>query len=467
MLTIMYSIIKKSKPFLVLCIALILGYTGAKFGFSVKQSITVSVFSLSVMGVLFFWESRLSFLFFGTGVLLISGAVDLENIVKFASLDVIFFIIGMMILVGMLNDAGLFYYIITKLLRTVHLTGVRLFMWLMFISAILSGLMGEVASIIIMTNIILDISDFFEIDPLPLLISSVLATNIGSSGTLLGNPIGILIAARGNLSFEDFLVKAMPITIVVLVASIMVLCFWFRKYISQLNEKIKDISGNSFFFSLISIPPDKQLKVNIGIFLVTLLAISLHRRLELYFGIQDNGLLLMIPIVFAGIAMFFRSHRMRHYIDHDVEWMSILFFLFLFAQAGVIKYSGISDFFAKRLIESMNNTPALLSGIVLFTSGILSSVLDNTVVVASCVPIIQSISSLGIGVKTLWWTILFGACYGGNITVIGSTANIVAMDILEKKKKTRIAFGYWLKIGFVIGIFSMFMAYALLFLFNI
>ncbi|MFH0763057.1 MAG: SLC13 family permease [Candidatus Omnitrophota bacterium] len=460
----MKAFIRKSKPFLLLCTVLAIGCAGEKIGFSMKQCIALSVFSLSIIGALFFWESRLSFLFFGTGVLLITGAVDLENIVKFASLDVIFFIIGMMILIGMLNDAGLFYFIITRLLRAAHLTGVRLFMRLMFISAILSGLMGEVASIVIMTKIILDISDFFEIDPVPLLISSVLATNIGSSGTLLGNPIGILIAARGNLSFEDFLIHAFPITILVLVASISLLRIWFRKYIGQLNRKIKDISGNSLFLSLITISPDRKLKVSVGIFLATLLVIALHRRLELFFGIQENALLLIIPLVSAGIALFYRSDRMRHYIEHDVEWMSILFFLFLFAQAGAIKYSGISDFFAKKLIESINVNPALLSGVILFSSGILSSILDNTVVVAAYIPVIQSLTAFGITVKPLWWAILFGACYGGNITVIGSTANIVAMDILEKKKKMKIGFARWIKIGLVVGIFSMFMAYALILL---
>jgi len=147
--------------------------------------------------------------------------------------------------------------------------------------------------------------------------------------------------------------------------------------------------------------------------------------------------------------------------------MSILFFLFFFAQAGAIKYSGILDFFVKKLIEGIKAKPTFLSGVILFSSGILSSILDNTVVVAAYIPVIQSLTAFGITVKPLWWAILFGACYGGNITIIGSTANIVAMDILEKKKKMKISFVRWLKIGFIIGIFSMFMAYALMLLFKI
>ena len=463
----MKDLLNKLKPLFLVCIAVAVAYAGLRFGFSTKQCISLGVFTFSVIGVLMFWESRLSLLFLGTGILLISGAVNLENIIKFASLDVIFFIIGMMILIGMLNDSGLFYFIITRLLTMAHLNGVKLFIWIMFISAILSGLMGEVASIIVMTKIILDISDFFDIDPIPLLISSVLATNIGSSGTLLGNPIGILIAARGNLSFEDFLRQAFPVTAVVLIASIFLLCFWYRKYIKQLNKKVSDLSGNKFFLSLISIVPDRKLKVSVGIFIITLIVIAFHHRLELFFKIEENTLLLMIPLVAAGVALFYRSDRMRHYIENDVEWMSIIFFLFLFAQAGAIKYSGISDFFAKKLIENVHSNPVLLSGVILFSSGILSSILDNTVVVASYIPVILSLDSFNVLIKPLWWAVLFGACYGGNITVIGSTANIVAMDILEKKKKTRISFLRWFKIGLVVGIFSMAISYILLLLFKV
>ncbi len=454
------NILKKVKPFLVVAAASLAGLAGAKIGFSKSQIIAISVFCVSVMGVLFFWESRLSFVFLGAGILLITRAVNLENFLKFASLDVIFFLIGMMILVGMLNDAGLFFWLITKLLTVTNLTGVKLFILLMSVSAGLSGLIGEVASIIILTKVILELCDFFEIDPVPLLISSVFATNIGSAGTVLGNPIGILIAARGNLSFEDFLFYAFPITLFILAATIIVLCFWFRKYLRQLNTKVAAIKENRFFLSLISIPADKKLIVNVGIFLLTLLAISLHRRLELLFHIEENTLLLMIPLFSAGVALLYRSDKMRHYIEQEVEWTSVLFFLFLFAQAGVIKYSGIADFFAQKLMQGISGSSEFLSAMMLFSSGILSSILDNTVVVASYVPIAQSLGSLGVNIEPIWWAILFGACYGGNITVIGSTANIVAMDIFEKKKKMKIRFLTWLKVGLVIGVFNMLLAYA-------
>jgi Na+/H+ antiporter NhaD/arsenite permease-like protein len=150
---------------------------------------------------------------------------------------------------------------------------------------------------------------------------------------------------------------------------------------------------------------------------------------------------------------------MRHYVEREVEWTSVLFFLFLFALAGVIKYSGISDVIARGLIDRFSHTTNLLSAIIIYSSGFLSAVLDNTVVVATYIPIIQSLGSLNVNAGPLWWAILFGACYGGNITIIGSTANIIAMDILEKNRGIKISFYSWLKIGLAVGIITTTVAY--------
>lgn len=426
-----------------------------KIGFTFHQAVTAGIFCMSLMGIILLWDLRLSFVFFGAGLLLFTRSVDLENFLRFASLDVILFLIGMMILVGMLNEAGLIYWLITRLLTIKGITGRKLFLLIMTASALSSGLMGEVASIIIMAKIIITISDFFEMDPIPLLISSVLATNIGSAGTVLGNPIGVLIAARGKLTFEDFLAQALPITVVVLIMTLIVLLFWYRNYIKTLHEKLVALEENTSFLSLISIPAERKVKVSAAIFIITVIAIGLHRRLELLFGLEENTLLLMLPIVAAGVVLLYRHDKVRYYVEHEVEWPSILFFLFLFALAGVIKFSGISDFFANKLIAHFGMRPGILSGLMLFSSGVLSSVLDNTVVVASYIPTVQSLGAMHVSLRPLWWAILFGACYGGNITIIGSTANIIATDILEKQLSKKINFFVWLKIGLVVGVLSM------------
>ncbi|MEI6831829.1 MAG: SLC13 family permease [Candidatus Omnitrophota bacterium] len=447
------------KLLIIIFTALFIVFGGPKIGLSSHQSIVASIFCVSILGVLLYWELRLSFVFLGAGVMLLTRSIDLENLIKFASLDVILFLIGTMILVGMLNDAGFFYWVITRLIRIKNVTGKKLFILIMLLSGILSGLMGEVASIIIMSKIILDICDLIDINPIPLIMASVLATNIGSSGTLLGNPVGILIAARANLSFEDFMRNAFPVTALVFIVTLVILSFWYRKTIKKMNEKLIPLKENHLFMSLIRISTDIKTKVSIGIFVAMLVSIFFHRRIEIGFGLEENSILMITPIVFAGIALLYRRDRMRHYVEREVEWTSVLFFLFLFALAGVVKYSGVSDVLARGLIGKFGNPANLLSAVLIYSSSLLSAVLDNTVVVATYIPIVQSLGNLNINIKPLWWAVLFGACYGGNITIIGSTANIIAMDILEKSRGVKIGFYPWLKVGLVVGIVTTTVAY--------
>jgi len=135
------------------------------------------------------------------------------------------------------------------------------------------------------------------------------------------------------------------------------------------------------------------------------------------------------------------------------------YIMFLFAQAGVIQATGVANVLAQKLVAVVGDHPRLLAGTVLFSSGIFSSGLDNVVAVASYVPVVQSLDILHFNLKPLWWALLFGACYGGNITMIGSTANIVALSLLEKEQNVKISFSEWLKIGLIIGVLSMLIAY--------
>ena len=440
-------------------ISLTLGILSFLAGFSLRQSFIISIFLVSILGTLFFWDFRLSFVFIGSGLLLLIHAIDLENFMKFASLDVIIFLIGMMIVVGMMKDAGFFHWLVTMFLRVKKLSGEKFFILLMLVSALLSGLMGEISSIIVMIAVILEICSFLEVDPLPMVISSVLATNIGSASTVLGNPIGILIAARSKLSFENFITFALPVSILALGLTIFILCIIYRSYLKEISLKLETHQENKNFLYLISIPPDVRTKISMLIFGVMVLLIALHRRMEILFQLGENSMLIMIPVIFAGIVMVYRHDKARYYVEHEVEWNSLLFFMFLFAQAGVVQASGVGNILAKKILGIIGNHPKILLGSILFSSGLLSSILDNVVVVASYVPIVKSLHMFSSNLKPVWWAILFGACFGGNITMIGSTANIVALGIVEKKLNVKISFSQWLKVGFLVGFLSMLVSY--------
>ncbi|PIP19582.1 MAG: hypothetical protein COX41_02095 [Candidatus Omnitrophica bacterium CG23_combo_of_CG06-09_8_20_14_all_41_10] len=371
---------------------------------------------------------------------------------KFASLEVILFLVGMMVLVGLLKEAGFFAWLTTLILRVKNLTAIKLILILSVISAIMSCCVGEVSSIIFMAAAILEICDYFEVEPTPFIIISVLATNIGSTGTVLGNPIGILIASKSGLTFEDFIFKAFPLMWICLFAAIILVIILYRKQIKKLEQRIKELGANEILIRLISIPPERQLRLGLGIFGLTLLFIALHHRLELLWNLEANTLLLSIPLISAGAVMIWKWKSARSYVEKDVDWWSLLFFLLLFAKAGTLKYTGATDVLAAKIVSWVGANPMRLISTVLWTSSIGSSILDNVVLTAALIPIVHSFKDLGFTLQPLWWALLFGGCLGGNITLVGSTANIVALGILEKEKHIHMNFFRWFWVGLSVGL---------------
>ncbi|MFA5144714.1 MAG: SLC13 family permease [Candidatus Omnitrophota bacterium] len=431
-------------------------------GLNFQQSLAISIFTVSILGTLFFWDFRLGFVFLGTSVLLLTHTIDLEHVIKFASLDVILFLVGMMVLVGLLKGAGFFAWIVQLILMTKNMTAIKFIVVISVISAVLSSVTSEVVSIIFIVAAVLEICDYFEVDAVPFIIISVLATNIGSAATVLGNPIGILIASKAGLTFEDFIMKAFPLAAVCLVVAIFLVILWYRKSIRQMDEHIKYLGANDILVRLISVPPEKELKLSLVIFGLTLFFIALHHRLELLLNLEPNTILFTMPLLASGCVMIWKWKKAREYIEKDVEWWTLLFFMFLFAQAGALKFTGTTDVLAANLAGLAKNNISVLIGAILWFSAIGSSILDNVVLVAAFIPVIQSFQNLGLNLSPLWWALLFGGCFGGNITIVGSTANIVALGILEKEKNIHITFFRWFWVGLTVGVVTTVVVWAAL-----
>jgi Na+/H+ antiporter NhaD/arsenite permease-like protein len=441
-------------------VVFILGIICHSLGFNSQQSLSVSIFILSVLGTMFFWEFRLAFAFIGTSILLVTKTIDLEHLILSSSLEVILFLVGMMVLIGLLKESGFFAWIITLILRIRNLDAKKFTFILSLISGLLACAVDEVTSIIFMVAAVLEVCDYFEVNPVPFIIISVLSTNIGSAGTVLGNPIGILIASKSGLTFEDFMLKAFPLMLLCLFVLIGLIMLIFRKDIRNLDLKMKELGANDILIRLISVPPDRPLKHALFIFGTTLFFVALHHRLEKFFQLDPNTILLIVPLIFSGLVMIWKWQRARKYIEQDVEWWTLLFFLLLFAQAGTLKFTGTTDLIAKNLVSLTGNSRNLLIGSILWISAIGSSILDNVVLVAAFIPIIQSFQNMH--ADALWWALLFGGCLGGNITLIGSTANIIALGILEKERNIKIRFSYWLFIGLAVGLATIAVVWACL-----
>lgn len=442
-----------------------IAFLSRSIGLNINQTLALCVLVFSITCSLFFWEFRLSFVFLGTSLLLITHTTTITELVQTSSLEIILFLAGMMIIIGLLKNTGVFAWLVSLILRMKNFTAGKFMLMLCIISALSSCTVDEVTSIIFMVAAILEICDYFEVDPIPFIISSVLATNIGSAGTVLGNPIGILIASKSGLTFEDFIIKAFPIMCVSLILAIALLMLLYRRAIQAFNKKIKELGSNEILVRLISVPPDLDTKMGLGVFFLTLIGISLHHRLETQFGLENNTILLIIPLISAGCIMIWRHKKAREFVEKDVEWWTLLFFLFLFAQAGALMQTGATDVLAGHLVDITKGSLPKLIGIILWSSTIGSSMLDNVVLVASFIPIVKCLGNILPNVQPLWWALLFGGCFGGNITVIGSTANIIALGFLEKERRMKISFFRWFWVGLTIGIFTTAIVWLILILF--
>jgi Na+/H+ antiporter NhaD/arsenite permease-like protein len=444
----------KRDAFILIFITIMIGVLLDYLGLKQNQVIASSILAATVVGTLLFWGFRVAIAFMGIITLLLTKTLDIPHLIEFASLEVILFLVGMMTVVGMLKEVGFFRWLMIKIIKITNFEAHLLLIVFCILSAFLAMAIDEVTSIIFITAVLLEITDYFDVNPVPYVISCVLATNIGSSGTVLGNPIGILIAMRGELSFEDFIIWAFPVAMVSLLATIVIVLFWYRNDIalfkSKIRLKIRSTEKLAFQDEWEFVPNKRDFKIGVGIFVFTIAVIAMHRRLETLFDLPYNTLLLVSSLLGASLVMLWKRNKAREYIEKDVDWWTLVFFMMLFAKVGTLKFTGATDVLAQAVAGIAGSLP-ILTTIVLWIASLGSSVLDNVVLVAALIPVVDSFKSLGINTFPLWWALLFGGCYGGNITMIGSTANIVALGILEKRKKYRMSFLKWLWIGLAVG----------------
>ena len=424
------------------------------------QTIAATIFLALVVGTLMFWRFRVAIAFIGIVVLLLTRTIDLSHTIEFMSLDVIIFLIGMMVIVGLLRRSGFFRQLLAKALKLSGFRPKLLMIILLFLASLTAAMVDEVTSILFMSALVLDLCDYFEVNPINYIISVVLATNIGSSWTVLGNPIGIMIALRSGLTFEDFLQMALPVGVLSLISLIILVLFWQRGDLRKLGEKIGGRSKEAqegFLDDWAKIEDRRFFNGSAIIFGLVIIGLALHYRLELALALEPNTLLVATAICGAGIVMLWKRRIARELIMKDVDWWTLVFFMFLFAKAGCLKYVGITDIVSDAMMDLGGGNLLILIPMVLWVSGFLSAVMDNVLVVATFVPIIQNLAA-ELGTNVLWWALLFGGCYGGNMTMVGSTANIVSLGVLEDRKGIHMTLRYWLKIGIWGGVVPMVVA---------
>ena len=444
-----------SRFIIMLFAASLVGFGGKFFGgLSGNQSTACAVFIAIIFGTLFFWGFRLAIAFLGLAVLIFTQSLNIPTFVTSSSLEVIMFLVGMMITVGALRDLGFFTWVVQLIVSMPNLNGKKFIFVTATASALLACAVDEVTSIIFISTLIFQVCDRLKLNATPYILISVLATNIGSAGTMMGNPVGIFIGTKGSLSFGDFMMWSFPLMMVSLLSTIGLLLWYFRKDLAQFDVRMQERLARG-----LSIAPVVKVPYMRGLILIvlTVVAIASHHQLEEAFILDKNSVLLVMPLICAGIVMILKPDRARHYVEKEVDWWTLIFFMLLFAVAGTLEHTHVDEVMASGFSKVCGTNPNVLIPFIFTVSAFGSAFVDNVIFVAAFCPVIEQLA-LSIKDLPLWWALLFGACFGGNITMIGSTANIVALGMLEKHGGTQITFFQWFKIGLLCTILSGFIS---------
>jgi Na+/H+ antiporter NhaD/arsenite permease-like protein len=429
----------------------------------IHQTLAATIFIALVVGTLMFWKFRVGIAFIGIVILLLTGTMDLEHAIEFMNLDVIVFLVGMMVVIALLRDTGFFSWLGIKVLKLAKYEPRRIMVSLLLLSAVMAACVDEVTSILFMTALVFEVCDRYKIDPVNYVIAVVLATNIGSSWTVLGNPVGILVALRAGLTFEDFVRWSFPVSFIGLICLMVIILVWQRGELKLLKTRINAQleSGAADLDEWAEVKDKTFFKGGVALFLGVVIFLALHYRLELLFGLEKNTLLVATSITGAGIAMLWKRDKAREYLEKGVDWWTLVFFMFLFSKAGCLAYTGVTDKIADAF-TGLTASPVLLTMIMAVVAAFGSAALDNVVLVAALVPVVQALGQAGVHTFPIWWALLQGACYGGNITMVGSTANIVALGMLEKRTGYHMTFRKWILIGLAGSLLPLLVAQSLL-----
>ena len=309
------------------------------------------------------------------------------------------------------------------------------------ITALLSGMLDNVTTVLLVGPMTLAITNILKVDPVPYIISQIMASNIGGTATLIGDPPNIMIGSAANLGFVDFILNTGFAIVFVVIAVLICFYFIYGKKLFVTNEAIEKIMKLD---EKKAIKNRRLMHESIIVVIIVAACFVFHDQL----GVEAATI-----AIAAACVMLLIGKQDPEEIILSVEWPTILFFIGLFIVVGGIKKVGIITMLANGLIAVTGGNVMLTMLIILWVSAIVSSFLDNIPFVATLIPLILSMQSHGMDVTPIWWALSLGACLGGNGTLIGASANVVLSGI-SKNNGHPITFGQYFKIGFPMMILS-------------
>lgn len=364
---------------------------------------------------------------------------------NYVDFDTIFLLIGMMLLVSAVKSTGFFEYVAFKLIHFSKNSFLSIFILLNFFVAFFSAFVDNVTTIMIFIPITLAVADAAGIDPTFFVLSEVFSSNIGGTATLIGDPPNILIGNAARLTFNDFILNTSPATLITWGTIILYFVLKNKKYLKK---------NISFEFSAIEITKSNLIKST-----VLLISVIILFTIQEKIGVHSS--VIAFGMGFLSILVIDPKNVEKHF--GEIEWGTIFFFIGLFIITGALEDTGILKNLAMILSKNFGSTPKLFGMFLIIMSFVVSGFFDNIPFTATMIPVIKmlpSINSTFVNLNPYWWALSLGVCFGGNLTQIGASANIVAITMLLKYSKRSVSFKEYMKFSIIPSLISLIVSIA-------
>ena len=364
----------------------------------------------------------------GAAVIVVAGIADAHDVFYSPTTgidwNVIFLLLGMMVIVGVLRQTGVFEYTAIWAAKRAKGSALRVMILLVLLTAVASALLDNVTTVLLIAPVTLLVCERLGVNPAPFLIAEVFASNIGGAATLVGDPPNIIIASRAGLSFNGFLVHMAPLVIVVLAAFIALLPLIFRGSFAVEPDRVAEIMALNEREAI----RDTRLLIKCAVVLTAVFA-----------GFIGHSVIHLEPalvaLLGAGVLIVSTGVDRKHYLD-SVEWETLLFFAGLFILVGALVKTGVVARLAHAAAAATGGDPLAAALGILLASALLSGVIDNIPYVATMSPVVAELAatvSNPVQAQALWWSLASGADFGGNLTPVGASANVVMMGIAARQ----------------------------------
>jgi Na+/H+ antiporter NhaD/arsenite permease-like protein len=354
---------------------------------------------------------------------------------------VIFLLLGMMLIVAVLRRTGLFEYVAIWAAKRARGQPFRILVTLSIVTALASALLDNVTTVLLVAPVTVLVAERLGARPVPFLIAEVLASNIGGTATLIGDPPNIIIGSEAGLSYTEFLVNLGPISLIVLVLFLFAARYFFRRDLAVSDHRVNEVMQLDEREAI----QDAGLLVrSLAILVLVTVGFLVHNTL----GYEPAT----VALLGAGLLLLIAGQQLRELVE-DVEWETLVFFMGLFVMVGGLVKVGVIHSIADAAADLTGGSELAASMLILGVSGVLSGFVDNIPYVAAMAPVVDQLVA-GSGSAVLWWALALGADLGGNLTTVGASANVVVVG-MAKRTGYPITFTEFFKYGSAVTALSL------------